>query len=86
VLIQLLQIIVIPQIILSGMFDLSQTPGWMQIAIRLFPITYGADAMRAVMLRGAGFIEVLPDLAVLWGFIAVFCGANVLALRKYRRV
>jgi ABC-2 type transport system permease protein len=84
--IQLLQIIVIPQIILSGMFDLSQTPGWMQFASRLFPITYGADAMRAVMLRGAGFVEVLPALAVLWGFIGLLSAANVLALRKYRRV
>ena len=83
---QLLQIIVIPQIILSGMFDLSQTPALMQYASRLFPITYGADAMRAVMLRGAGLAEIWSDLAVLWGFIALFSVANVVALRKYRRV
>lgn len=84
--IQLLQIIVIPQILLSGMFDLSQTPQWMQVLSRVFPITYGAEAMRAVMLRGEGLADMGFDLAVLWGFIAVLFIANIAALRKYRRI
>ncbi len=83
---QLMQIIVIPQILLSGMFDLSQTPAWMQALSRVFPLTYGADAMRAVMLRGADFSSVAGDLAVLWAFAAVLYAANVLALRKYRAI
>lgn len=84
--IQLLQIVVIPQILLSGMFDLSQTPTWMQTLSRLFPITYGADAMRDVMLRGKDFAGISTDLAVLWGFISAFFVLNVLALKKYRRI
>lgn len=84
--IQLLQIIVIPQILLSGMLDLSQTPGWMQLASKLFPVTYGAEALRAVMLRGAGVGDVAGDLAVLAAFVAVLFAANVLALKKYRRI
>ncbi len=83
---QLLQIIVIPQILMSGMLDLSQTPGWMQFLSRLFPVTYGASAMRAVMLRGEGIGGVWVDLAVLFGFIVVLFGANVAALKKYRRI
>ena len=83
---QLMQIIVIPQILLSGMFDLTQTPVWMQVLSRLFPITYGADAMRAVMLRGEGLAEMGPDLLVLWGFFVVLFAANIAALRKYRRI
>lgn len=83
---QLLQIIVIPQILLSGMLDLSQTPAWMQFLSKLFPVTYMTDAMRAVMLRGESLAEVAGDLAVLWGFIAVLFAANVVALRKYRRI
>jgi ABC-2 type transport system permease protein len=82
---QLMQIIVIPQILLSGMFDLSQTPAWMQTASRLFPLTYGADAMRAVMLRGERFAGVASELAVLWTFAAVFIVGNILTLKKYRR-
>lgn len=83
---QLMQLIVIPQILLSGMFDLSQTPGWMQLLSKLFPITYGSEAMRAVMLRGAGFGDVAVNLAVLWAFVAVFFVGNIAALRKYRRI
>ncbi|MBN2404421.1 MAG: ABC transporter permease [Coriobacteriia bacterium] len=83
---QLMQIIVIPQILLSGMFDLSQTPGWMQMLGKAFPVTYGAEAMRAVMLRGAGFGDVAAELAVLWVFAAVFFIGNIVALRKYRRI
>jgi ABC-2 type transport system permease protein len=84
--IQLLQIVVVPQILLSGAFDLSQTPQWMQTLSKLFPVSYGASAMRAVMLRGAGLPEVLPDLEVLWGFLLVFFIADILALKKYRRL
>ncbi len=84
--IQLLQIIVVPQILLSGVFDLSQTPTWMQTLSRAFPITYGAEAMRAVMLRGATFADIGLDLGVLWAFIAGFFVLNVLALKKYRRI
>ncbi len=83
---QLLQIIVIPQVLLSGMFDLSQTPAWMRLASVLFPLTYGAEAMRSVMLRGAGLGGIAPDLAVLWGFIIVLFAANVTALKKHRRI
>lgn len=84
--IQLLQIIVIPQILLSGMFDLSQTPTWMQWLSQVFPLTYGAEAMRAVMLRGEGLGGIWFDLAVLWVFIAGLFVANVAALKKYRRI
>ncbi len=83
---QLLQIIVIPQILLSGMLDLSETPMWMQYLSRAFPVTYGADAMRAVMLRGAGPGDVWLDLVVLCAFIVLLFGANVAALKKYRRI
>ncbi|MHB1016609.1 MAG: ABC transporter permease [Coriobacteriia bacterium] len=83
---QLLQIIVIPQILLSGLLDLSQTPQWMQWLSRAFPVTYMTDAMRAVMLRGAGPGDVWLDLVVLWAFIVLLFGANVAALKKYRRI
>lgn len=84
--IQMLQIVIVPQVLLCGMFDLSQTPGWMQFLSSCFPLTYGADAMRAVMLRGASIAEIGLDLGVLWGFIVALLVANTLALKKYRRI
>lgn len=70
--IQFMLILVIPQVLLSGIFDLSQTPEWMQALSACFPITYGAEALRSIMLRGATLTEVAPELAMLWGFIVAF--------------
>jgi ABC-2 type transport system permease protein len=70
--IQLMILLVVPQVLLSGIFDLSQAPTWMQVLSACFPISYGADALRDLMLRGVGFADVALNFAVLWGFIAVF--------------
>ncbi|MDR1359155.1 MAG: ABC transporter permease, partial [Coriobacteriales bacterium] len=70
--IQFMLVLVIPQVLLSGIFDLSQTPEWMQFLSACFPITYGAEALRDIMLRGSSLTEVAPQLALLWGFIAAF--------------
>jgi len=77
-------IFVVPQIFFSGIFDLSQAPGWMSVLSRCFPITYGASGLRAIMLRGDGFAEIWPDLAVVWGFIAVFFTLASLSFSKRR--
>lgn len=82
--IQLMLLFVVPQILLSGLFDLSSAPSWMQALSRCFPITYGVDALRAVMLRGADFASVGIDFAVIWGFIALFFVAAALRFRKKR--
>ncbi len=78
--IQFMLLFVVPQILLSGLFDLSSAPEWMQVLGQCFPITYGVDALRAVMPRGADFASVGIDLAVIWGFIALFF---VLAALKF---
>ena len=70
--IQLMILLVVPQILLSGIFDLAGAPGWMQFLNRCFPMSYGADALRNAMLRGADFTQVMRELAILWGFIAAF--------------
>lgn len=80
--IQLMLLFVVPQILLSGLFDLTNAPEWMQVLSQCLPITYGVDALRAIMLRGADFANVGLDLAVIWGFIALFF---VLAAAKFRK-
>jgi ABC-2 type transport system permease protein len=70
--IQLMLLFVVPQILLSGLFDLSQAPGWMQALSACFPVTHAAEALRDIMLRGSGLAAIGFDLAMLWGFIAVF--------------
>lgn len=84
--IQMLQLVLVPQIFLSGIFDLSTAPQVLRSISELMPLTYGARVLRDVMLRGHGLAEIGPDLAVLAAFAAVFLVADVLVLRKYRRV
>ncbi len=82
--IQLMLLFVVPQILLSGLFDLSSAPEWLQVLGQCLPVTYGVDALRAIMLRGADFASVWPDLAVVWGFIALFFVLAALGFRKKR--
>lgn len=82
--IQLMLIFVVPQVLLSGIFDLSQTPAWMQILASVFPVSYGADALRDVMLRGADLGRIAWDLGVLWMFVAAFFTLACLNFRKRR--
>lgn len=82
--IQIMLLFVVPQILLSGLFDLSSAPEWLQVLGQCLPVTYGVDALRAIMLRGADFASVWPDLAVVWGFIALFFVLAALGFRKKR--
>ncbi|MCL2529109.1 MAG: ABC transporter permease [Coriobacteriia bacterium] len=80
--IQFMIILVIPQVLFSGIFDLTTAPQWMQILNKCFPITYGAEALQDVMLRGASFVDILPQLAILWAFIAAFFALASLSFKK----
>lgn len=82
--IQLMLLFVVPQILLSGLFDLSAAPGWLQALSACLPLTYGVDALRAVMLRGAGLLQIGFDLAVIWAFAIAFSALAQVGFRKRR--
>ena len=67
-----------------GLFNLRETPLVLQYLAKVFPLTYGADALRRVMLQGAGLVNVLPDLAIMLGFTALFFALSIQVLKKYR--
>ena len=75
-------VFVVPQILLCGIFDLSGAPHWMQVLSQALPLTYGADAMQEVMLRGSGFEMIRLDLAIIWAFTCIFFILASLGLRK----
>lgn len=81
---QFIPIVIIPQVMFCGLFNLRATPLFLQYLAKIFPLTYGADALRMVMLRGAGFQEVLADLLIMLGFTALFFVLNIQVLKKYR--
>jgi len=70
--IQLMILLVVPQILLSGIFDLTNAPTWMKVLSLCFPIRHGADALRGIMLRGDGLSSIGTSLGILWAFIVAF--------------
>jgi len=83
---QFIPIVIIPQVMFCGLFNLRETPLALQYLAKFFPLTYGANALRSVMLRGAGFADVWPDLAMMLGFTLLFFALNIRVLKKYRAV
>jgi ABC-2 type transport system permease protein len=82
--VQLMILFVVPQVLLSGIFDLAQAPGWLQAIGAVFPLGYGAEALRNIMLRGADLGDIATNLTVLWAFITVFFAAASLSYQRRR--
>jgi ABC-2 type transport system permease protein len=69
-----------PAIILSGvMTPIRAMPGWLQLVTLLNPLRYFVEVMRGVLLRGAGFTDLWPQLAALAGL-----GVSILAVATAR--
>ncbi len=83
---QFIPLIIIPQIFFAGLIELDSMPEWLQALGHFLPLFYGSDALRDIMLRGAGWSEVWPDALALFCFSLAFATLNVLALRKHRRI
>lgn len=82
---QFIPLVIVPQILFSGIFDLREAPQWVSILSKIFPLTYGADALRGVMIKGLGFMDVQKDIYILIGYSVIFLILNTLALKKYRK-
>jgi ABC-type multidrug transport system permease subunit len=78
----LLNLVILPMWIMSGVFFASSNfPASVQPFIQALPLTALNDALRAVMLEGAGPSSIVRELAVLatWGI-----GSFAVALRVFR--
>jgi ABC-2 type transport system permease protein len=83
---QFIPIVIVPQVLFSGIFDLSEAPEWVNVLSTIFPLTYGAEALRDVMIRGKGFSDIALEVTILLGYSLFFLVLNTLALKKYRKV
>jgi len=82
---QFIPLVIVPQIMFSGIFDLRNSPTWAKILSKMFPMTYGAAALKDVMLRGKTLLYIKYDLLILIGYALLFLMLNTLALKKYRK-
>jgi ABC transporter DrrB family efflux protein len=79
-----MNLVQVPMWILSGVFfSADHFPAAMQPIIRILPLTALIDALRAIMLDGAGVIALAPMLAILAGW-AVVCFAAALRIFRWR--
>ncbi|MDA8194182.1 MAG: ABC transporter permease [Thermaerobacter sp.] len=81
---QFIPLVIIPQIVFSGLFPLDTAPAWVKVLSKLFPVTYGIRGLRAVMLQNGSLPTVEPEIAVLVLFFVLLAGINLVLLRKPR--
>ena len=75
--------IMFPMMFLSGvMFPLQQMPWYMQDIAKFLPLTYAADAMRRVIVIGAGVPAISTDLIILIAFGVVMIAIAVPLFRR----
>jgi len=84
--VQFIPIVIVPQIFFSGLFDLSTMAPWLQTIGRFTPLWYSADALRNIMLCGKGWNDISFDILILSLICIFFVIANILALKKYRKI
>jgi ABC-2 type transport system permease protein len=73
----------LPSILLSGfMFPFAGMPRVVQWLAEVLPLTHFLRLIRGVMLRGAGLLELWPEVAALLAFTAVMMAAAILRFRK----
>jgi ABC-type multidrug transport system permease subunit len=69
----LLNLISWPMMFLSGVwFSLEGVNPWIQKLALLLPLTHVIDGARAIMIDGAGLLDIAPNLIVLLGMTALF--------------
>ncbi len=72
--------------VLCGMsFPIIMLPEWARAVALALPPTYLIADLRHVLLSGAGLVELLPDLAILFAIGAMLCVAAVVAFRRTER-
>jgi ABC-2 type transport system permease protein len=76
--VMIMMTIMFPMIFLSGiMFPVKMMPGFIQTISSFLPLTYAADAMRKVMVLGAGVTQISNDLLILVVFGAIMLAIAV---------
>lgn len=79
--VQFIPIVILPQVFLCGLFNLSN--GW-EIVGLLMPLHYTTNALTEVMLKGSGFERIWLDCLILLGCSLIFMFLNIQLLKRQR--
>ncbi len=72
-----------PMMFVSGVFYPIETMPWFfQKLAYVFPLTYANNALRAVILKGAGITEIWSDIIILLAFTLIFFTLGVIRFNR----
>ena len=72
-----------PIMFLSGVFFPIQTmPEVLQVFAQVLPVTYAADALRGVMVKGFTLAQVMPDMIILLAFALFMLVLSILMFKR----
>jgi ABC-2 type transport system permease protein len=83
---QFIPVVIVPQVFFSGLFNLDTMSPNLRGISYIMPLSYGAGALRDIMIRGKGWDGIWLNVLILAGFSIVFMLLNLLALRKHRKI
>ncbi|WP_153465013.1 ABC transporter permease [Sediminibacillus terrae] len=84
-LMQFIPLVIVPQAFFSGMFNLDNAADWVAYLEYFMPISYGADALKEIMIKGNGLADIQVDLYVVLGFSLLCYLLNLGTLKAYRK-
>lgn len=83
--IQFIPLLLVPQALLGGLFfPVATLPPVLKQAAYAMPLTYANFALKDVMLKGFGFDQIWPHLAILVGFAVLMVVLAAVSLRQDR--
>lgn len=83
---QFIPVIVVPQVLFSGIIPLDNVNRWIASIGYLFPLRYAGDALTKIMVKAEGIGYFWFDVCILLVFIIVFTILNIVGLKRYRKV
>ena len=80
---QIAQMFLLPSIMLSGyIFPLSSLPAPLRALAQILPATHFIAISRGIVIRGASFADLWPQVAALLAIAAVLVAGSARAFRK----
>ena len=77
------QAFLLPSIMLSGyIFPISSLPGPLRLVSKILPATHFIAIARGIIIRGAGFMDLWPNVAALLAIAALLVAGSTQAFRK----
>lgn len=83
---QLMPIVVVPQIFFSGIIPLNTMASWVQVFGKILPLTYAGDALTKIVLDGTSITNLGGDILALLIFLIILVVLNIIGLKRYRKV